>query len=520
MPLKNSFDDEMMSVDELSTLKEEEPKKKTKKQRSALKFLLYFTFIIIATALALFLSLYQDFNGVMTALGRADYRYLLVILGFVLLSYMIEGFVFFVFSRLYTRKYYYHQGLATTAVGAFYGAITPSASGGQVMRVYTMKKQGIETSNAASIMIMAFIVYEFALITMGAVSLFFSVGELISTVGTFNIPLGKGRVLRIPAVPLTIIGLGVNVIVIAGLFLMSYSHKFHNFIMHRGINLLARLKILKHPDKTRETLRIQVENFKIELRRLLSNIPVMILVYICYLLILIIRYSIPYFAGIALDGFGYCLNIDGTLVTKNIVDASGNVIGVTPVLSTGSISVRSYWRAVFLGSYHSMAVSIIPIPGAAGVAEYFFNTIFQNYYISKSVTSAAQIIWRFSTYHAVLLVCGIVSATYRSSPKNEIHHANRKTFVTMQLETYEVRKASADTMFETASLSRKEIQARLAGYRTRSKEKTRNDDFDEERSETKVEKPAKVVKQKPVKPSKKVNEEEKWDSISAGEDWD
>lgn len=517
MVTKTLDNDEMMSVDELSTLKEDAPKEK-KKKHPALKFFLYFLFIIIATALALFLSLYQDFNGVITSLSKVDYRYFLLILGLVLFSYMVEAFVFFVFSRLYTRNYYYHQGLATTAVGAFYGAITPSASGGQVMRVYTMKKQGIETSNAASIMIMAFIVYEFALTTMGAVSLFFSAGELISSVGTFNIPLGSGRVFKIPAIPLTIIGLSVNVIVILGLFLMSYSHKFHNFIMHHGIDLVAKLKLLKNPEKTRETLRIQVENFKLELRRLLSNIPVMILIYICYLIILITRYSIPFFAGIALDGFGYCLNIDGTLVTKNIVDASGNVIGIAPVMSTGSYNIQSFWRAVFLGSYHSMAVSIIPIPGAAGIAEYFFNTIFQNYYVSKQVTSAAQIIWRFSTYHLVLLVCGIVAATYRSSPKGEIHHVDRHTFVTMQLETYELRKASADTMFETASLSRKEIQARLAGFGKKNRT-VGNDDIEVEKEEPIKEKKAKSIK--PIKTPKRkpqVEEEEVWDSINAGED--
>ena len=507
MPSKTISNDEMMSVDELSTLKEDDSPKE-KKKHSALKFLIYFLFIIIATGIALFLSLYQDFNGVISAIGRADYRYLLLMFGLVFLSYLIEGFVFFVFSRLYTRKYHYHQGLATTAVGAFYGAITPSASGGQVMRVYTMNKQGVETSNAASITIMAFIVYEFALITMGSVSLFFSAGELIQSVGTFDIPLGNNRAIHIPAVPLTIIGLSINVIVIFGLLLMSYSHKFHNFIMHYGIDLLAKLKILKHPEKTRETLRIQVENFKIELRRLLSNIPVMILIYICYLLILTIRYSIPFFAGLALDGYGYCLNADGTLMTKTILDPSGNVVGTFPILSTGTNNFRSYWRAVFLGSYHSMAVSIFPIPGAAGVAEYFFSTIFQNFYVSKQITTAAQILWRFFTYHSVLLITGIVAATYRSSPKNEIHHANRRTFVTMQLETYELRKASSDTMFETASLSRKEIQERLYGS-LRGKRNVRNDDIEEDNQ--KIEK---SKKDKPLNSKKPKKEEDYWDSIS------
>ena len=517
MAAKREIETEVMSVEELSSLKQEEPEKKRKKH-PALKFLLYFAIIIIATGLALFLSLYQDFEGVMTSLKRADINYLFIILGLVVLVYLIEGFIIFVFSRLYTRRYKYHQGLATSMVGAFYSAVTPGASGGQVMQVYTMKKQGVETSNAASIMIMSLIVYQLALISLGIVSLFFSAGDLIRTVGTFNLPIWNGRTLHIPAIPLTIAGFSLNVIIILGLFLMSYSHKFHNFIMHYGIDILAKLKILRHPEKTRETLRIQVENFKIELRRLLSNIPIMILVFICFSLILIIKFSIPFFAGLALDGYGYCVNVDGTLVTRDILDASGNIIGITPVMSTGGVDAGSFWQAVFLSSYHQMATGLIPLPGGAGVSEYFFNIIFQNYYASQAVTSAAQIIWRFSTFHIVLLVAGIVAATYRSSPKNEIHHANRKTFVTMQLETYEVRKASADTMFETASLSRKEIQARL---RKKDKE-DRVDDFDEidetpqkKTRSPKVDKPKRIIS--PRKPKQK-EEVDEWDSIDAGED--
>lgn len=517
MVAKREIETEVMSVEELSTLKEEEPEKKRKKH-PALKFLLYFSIIIVATAAALFLSLYQDFEGVVTSLKRADIKYLFIILGMVALCYLIEGFIIFVFSRLYTRKYHYHQGLATSMVGAFYAAVTPGASGGQVMQIYTMKKQGVETSNAASIMIMSFIVYQFALITLGVISLFFSAGDLIRTVGTFNLPIGRERILHIPAIPLTIAGFSVNVIIILGLFLMSYSHKFHNLIMHYGIDLLAKLRILRHPDQTRENLRIQVENFKIELRRLLSNIPIMILVFICFSLILIIKFSIPFFAGLALDGYGYRLNVDGTLVVKDLFDAGGNVIGFEPVMSTGGSDIGSFWQAVFLSSYHQMAAGLIPLPGGAGVSEYFFNIIFQNYYSSQAIISAAQIIWRFSTFHIVLLVAGIVAATYRSSPKNEIHHANRRTFVTMQLETFEVRKASVDTMFETASLSRKEIQARL---RKKDKEE-RDDDYGEYDipKEKKISKTKSASKPKPKVTRKPKQEEpaDEWDSIDAGED--
>lgn len=508
MKNKKSESIELELDEKLGTLENDEPEK-NKKKHPKLKFFLYFIIIIIATGLALFLSLYQDFDGVVSALMKADWKYLLLIIGIVFITYCIDGFIIFIFSRLYTRKYKYHQGLATSFIGAFYSAVTPGASGGQAMQVYTMKKQGVETSNGASIMVMGFIVYQVALIVIGVFSLVFSAGSLISTIGSFDIPFGDGK-LSIPAIPLTIAGFALNVIVILGLFLMSYSHKFHNFIMHYGIDFLAKLHIIKKPEEKRESLRIQVENFKIELRRLFSNIPILLLVFFCYSAILILRFSIPFFAGLAIDGYGLRTNLDGTLITQAVTDAAGNIVGYQPVQSTGGPDFISFWQSVFLSAYHQMTTGLIPLPGSAGVSEYFFNLMYGQYFVSQQVTSAAQIIWRFSTFHLILLVSGIISATYRSSPKNEIHHANRKTFVTMQLETFDTRKASADSMFETASLSRKEIQNRLRSFGKKEKDSTK-----------KPTKPTlnKSKKQPVKKPGKKIEiSEDKYDTLNVGDD--
>lgn len=502
---KGNINDNKDTLKDISTLKEDEPVKK--KKHPALKFLLYFSIILIATGIALFLSLYQDFDGVIAALRRSDYRYLLLSVGLVAISYFLEGFIIFMFARLYTRRYHWHRGMATSMVGAFYSAITPGASGGQAMQIYTMKKQGVEVSSAASIMIMSFIIYQSALIIIGIVGIVFK-WDLVMSIGNFSIDAGAFK-LSVPAIPFTLIGFALNVLVIVGLIAMSYSHKFHNFIMHYGINLFAKLRIIRNPEEKRESLRIQVENFKIELRRLLSNFAVTIVVFICFSLVLIIRFSIPYFAGIALDGYGYLTNLDGSLV-----------IGVDgPLMSTGSISIQSFWDAVFLSSYHQMVAGLVPIPGAAGVSEYFFNTIFSNYFVSQQVTTAAQIIWRFTTFHLVLFVSGIVAASYHVTPDKTAEHANKKAYVTIQLETYETRKISADTMFETASLNRKEIQERLRNWNKNGKKHKRNDDYDEA-SDKPVTK-TKPQNKRPQKSTKKVtrkntNPEDDWDDFSTG----
>ncbi len=476
-----------------------EPPINEKKKAGKNRYLIYLFLVILVTGIAIFLSLKDNFADTALALRTSNWRILLLIMAMVVFSYLVDGLIVFVFARLYTRRYKYHQGLATSMVGAFFNAVTPSASGGQIMQVYTMRKQGVEPSNGASIMVMSFILYQIVLVVLGAVAVLIK-WDLLSSMENFTIELGSLSIKEIPVIVFTIFGFAINLSVIMLLVLMSYSHKFHNLIMHYGIGFLGRLKIIKNPDKLRESLRIQVENFKIELRRLQSNIPVTILIMLLFAISLVSKYCIPWLAGIALDAYNETV--------------------------TGAISFKGFWDSIFLSSYHQMITGLIPLPGSAGVSEYFFLVIYKGFFDTYANTVAAQIIWRTATFHIVVLFAGLVTAFYRSSPKEHLERANRQTFIDLQLQTFEERKRSADTLYETARLSRREVQQKL---RTLSKVLTHEkmtDEIEEALSEEAMlpsgkKKPSKeknlavkkASKPKDKKPVVKKKSDEPWDSI-------
>ncbi len=438
------FNDDYISMEkedisDFSTLLDKEPEKKKRKISSKAKNIIYIVTLLTITFITLFISLSQDFNSIVEAFRGANWLKMVAIFGLVLLAYFIESLIYLAFVRLYTRRYHLHQAFAVSLVGAFYNVVTPGVSGGQIMQVYTLKKQGVAASNGASIMIMSFIVYQISFVILSIIAVSVS-WNLILQVGSINI-----FDFSIPIIPFTFIGFGLNILVTVSVLLMSISHRFHNFVLVHIINLLAKIKIIKDPETSRETLRIQIENFKIELKRLMSNIPVFVLIFLMHTLILIIKFSIPFFLGLALNGFGET--------------------------SLGQADTLSFFRSVFLSCYHQMTTSIIPIPGGAGVSEYLFNRVFSNYYVSSQVTTAAQITWRFYTFYLVLILSGIFVATYRSAPKEKIEKASRHTFVALQLETYEQRKASSDTLYQTSQLSISQIQRMLQPKRKRKDEK-------------------------------------------------
>ena len=416
------------------SIKEEKPsEEKPKKKNSGLKYLLNIVLVLVVTAVATIITLFKDPNNgpdvIFSNVMSADYRWILATIGVALLSTFIQGLILVCYARLYTRRYHIHQGLACYFIGTFYSGVTPGASGGQVMQAYTYKKQGVPISAAASIMVMQSIIYQVLLIIYGVLSIVIK-SKTIFSIPAFSFKLNDTQI-TLPVLPLIILGFGLNLMFISLMFLMSYWKSFHRFVLGPVISFLAKIKILKNPDKKREDLRIQVENFKIELKRLLSNIPFLILIVILTFLVMTCNFSVPFFLGKALG-------------------------------STNLQTVESFWDVIFYYNFHQMVTGLVPIPGAAGISEYFYNALFTSLLGAQNI-DASQLLWRTINFTIPLIIGGFISAFYRASPKEETRNKeiSRQTFVSLQHETFIERSQTAEEAYATKRLSRRAIMESL-----------------------------------------------------------
>ena len=424
---------------------------KKKSKKSAIKYALNISFVLIVTAVSIILTTWNKWDSILSNLAKADIKWLFAILGVVMGTILVRSFILFCFARLYTRDYHFHQAIAVDQVGQFYNAVTPGASGGQIMQAYTYKKQGLHISSAVSALAMYSICFQIVLIIYGLLA-FIIKFDLIMQMENITIQFNNGFKLIVPTLLLTIIGFLLNVSVILIVLLMGYWHGFHNFVMGPVVSLGAKLKILKNPDKTRENLRISVENFKIEFRRLWTNIPFFILVMVSFAVYMTLKFSIPYFCGLALGNEHY--------------------------------TIQYFWDSVFLGNYHQMITGIIPIPGSAGVSEYVFTMLFVNkqrpdegfYFMgvwedggyskqSEALAVSCLLLWRSITFIIPIIAAGLTTAFYKASPKEEARERedlpNRETFVALQNETYIMRKEEVDAIIHTQSLNRQAIIAKM-----------------------------------------------------------
>ncbi len=451
MTPNEELEKKVVEVDQ-STLQSLQNKKKRRR-----KMIFNVILVFVLTVIAIWITIGDSFDEIFEQLSKVfisdNWIYLLAVVGIMFLAVFIRSLVLLCFARLYTKKYHLHQAIAVDQIGVFYNAVTPGSSGGQVMQAYTYSKQGITISSAVSMLAMYSIMFQIVLIFYGLLS-FIIKYDAITAIGSISMNIGFGD-FEIPIWPLTIIGFLLNVSVIAIVLLMGYWRGFHNFVMGPCISLLHKIKIIKNADKTRESLRVQVENFKIEMRRIYSNIPFALLICLLFAVYITVKYSTPYFVGLALGNQSKC---------------------------------ASFWDSVFLCNYHQMVTGMIPIPGSAGVTEIFFVRLFVHsnptesnsfYYMaatdalsaqkaSEALCNASLLIWRSTTFIIPLIIAGFVTAFYHSSPKEEVktngNLPSRETFISLQATTYETRRSDLDTMLETSRLTRQAVIKRLKTF--------------------------------------------------------
>ena len=434
-------------VDKLS----DEEKEKKKK---ILHYICYLLFILLVTGCVLAVSLLQGNTAekVFVLFKNMNFKYFSVLCFAIIFNFFLGAFILWLFVKLYSKRYKYHQALANQAIGNFYNGITPGSSGGQVAQIYTFNKQGVSISNAASVMVMMYIVYQSCLIIMGIISVATHAKDFLE-LQTINITV-NGQNIPVPVILFIILGFGLNLLVIILLIFRSTSVRCQNFVTVKLINFCARIHLIKKPDETRLKVKTQVENFRIEFRRLQSNIPFTLLVSLLTLFSLVIVDSFPFLCGLALNGFNE--------------------------FTSGSDVFNKVFLSIVYTNFHQMMTGLIPLPGSSGISEYVFFLLFQSYFDAASFeqnggVNAVMLLWRFMTFHIPFLITGIISATYKSRGAEEVFiTSDKQTYYTIQMETYDERKVSSDRAYQNNVVERQE---KVLNY---IKKKKKNDEIEDD----------------------------------------
>lgn len=370
--------------------------------KSGKKYIIYIGILVVITALAVYFILKQDPQAVLSALASCNVPWLVLAIVVYLIYFVIEGLILMILARLYKRKYPFYKGVLNTFIGTFFSNITPSSSGGQFAQAYTFSKQGIKVTNAASILFMHFILYQVVMVIFSLVIFIFkynSLSEMTTQIKLFGIEFSL--------IAVSLLGFVISAGIIVGLFLLAYSRKLHEIAIRRGVRLFKLFKI-KNPDEMVLKINTKVETFRLELKRLTQNWPVLLITSFLLLLRIIVVNSVPYFLAKSMG-----LEFSSTNELVNMVDTTSMT-----------------WLV-------SSITHMIPIPGGSGGAELVFQNMFGGSFFvnaSEADISALVLLWRGVTYYLGLIVGLIVFVSYRESPKKESFlHGDNKTLLELEV---------------------------------------------------------------------------------------
>lgn len=311
--------------------------------------------ILVITVGAIWFAVKDNYEEVLGLIRNIKWYYLVVIMAWGILYTFVIGWIYQVFGRRYRKGYRFLHGVVVAFVGSFFSGITPSATGGQFAQAYIMKKQGIKVSDGASILWADFIVYQTTMM------LYVTVLFLLR----FSYYSAQNAWLN-----LILLGYLINVIVVGALYTMALFPKVYIRLSGVVVNLLARLHLVKNRKETLANWNLQLASFTSEIKKLTKDKRLILEAALINVLRMTLQFSLPFFIAL--------------------------MMGIP-------LQVGELLDVVALSSFVMMANSFIPIPGASGGTEVVFALLFGT--LLGSGTGAVMILWRFSTYHLVM-ICG------------------------------------------------------------------------------------------------------------------
>ncbi|VTX51495.1 lysylphosphatidylglycerol synthase transmembrane domain-containing protein [Limosilactobacillus oris] len=279
-----------------------------------------------------------------------NWWWMLVALACICLYLILEGVVVKIFMNNRHADFTWKDALRLPPIEQLFNGITPFSTGGQPAQLVAMLQCGVDGGLVSSVLLMKFVVFQAMIV----------INFLISLLIGFHFIAEKLHALSL----LVLLGFVIHLAVIVGLLLVMYWYGFTK----RALNLLIKpcawfMKPQRY-ERLRISLNEKVDSFYQESLRMKEEYGKMAKVCLVTLCQLFFYYAIPYFIMLALGVHG--MNF---------------------------IMVISLHVLIF------MIISLFPIPGGAGGAEYSFSVLFASFIGSGTKLVLAMILWRLLTYY-------------------------------------------------------------------------------------------------------------------------
>lgn len=291
-----------------------------------------------------------NLNEISSDLSTMNWGWFSVALLCICLYLIFEGVAVKIFMADRYPSFTWKDALRLPLIEQLFNGITPFSTGGQPAQLVAMLQSGVDGGIASSVLLMKFVVFQSMIV----------VNFVISLLIGFHYIEEKLHVLSL----LVIFGFVIHLSVIVALLMIMYWYNFTKRMMNIVIKPVRWFVKTQRYQEIRDSLNEKVDSFYQESIKMKSEYGKLVRVAIVTILQLLAYYMIPYFILLAL-----------------------NVHGVSLIM------------AMSLHTLIFMIISLFPIPGGTGGAEYSFAVLFTSFTSSHSKLVLAMLLWRILTYY-------------------------------------------------------------------------------------------------------------------------
>ena len=298
----------------------------------------------------------EDLSSMMDAIHRADKRWLIP--GIALVAFFIwgESIIIWYMMRSSGIQLKKRTCFLFSSVGFFFSCITPSASGGQPMQIYYMKKEKISIPVSTVILMIVTITYKLVLVVIGIGIAIFGRGFLHKYLEGI--------------LPVFYLGLALNIFCVTFMTILVFHPLLAKAIMVKGMKLLERLHLVKKKDGRLKKLEDSMDTYR-NTAAYLKNNP---------------------FVIVKVIGITFIQRMALFAVTWFVYQAFG-------IHGTG------FWEILFLQAVISVSVDMLPLPGGMGISETLFLNIFSP--VFGGLLLPGMVLSRGLGYYGELLISAV-----------------------------------------------------------------------------------------------------------------
>ena len=269
-----------------------------------------------------------------------------------------EAINFQITLDIFKEKITFLQALKYSFIGFYFSSITPSASGGQPMQMYYMKKDNINISYSSLTMLIDIVIYQVTMLGYGIFAFLLNPKFIISKTSGIWI--------------LLVYGFLINAILIGIILCAIFSDKLLKKVVNYIIKVLYKFKIIKDIEKIQAYVDSQIEEYKEGAKVMRRNTKAILKIFVVTIIQTTAMYSVPFwvYKAFGLSGF-----------------SAMSIISLQAILT--------------------IAVSSLPLPGSVGVSEGGFMMLFRTFFPTGVLTSA-MLVSRGISYYVFLIISGLV----------------------------------------------------------------------------------------------------------------